>query len=110
MRDIVTTNGEVSYTRRIRIGEFEHKEATVRLSFTLPEDMEDMPAAVARFGETVVARVEGMLGLATPTTTAQPADPANPRQHRLPPGVTETIWQEVRTDQPGPDPADMEPI
>src|ERR1039458_6369088 len=59
--DIVITNGEITYLRRIKTGDYEHKEASVRLSFTLAENTENVNAGLSRVGAHALAHAEAML-------------------------------------------------
>jgi hypothetical protein len=68
------TNGRVVYLRRIKTGDYEHKEATVELSFIL--DPGDAEAEIARVGELARARAEAMVsGRPQATETPRAAKP-----------------------------------
>lgn len=59
------TNGTVNFLRRIKTGDYEHKEASVTLNFSVPEDMGVAEAAgwVERIGQMAETKAHVMLGL-----------------------------------------------
>lgn len=63
------TNGTVEYSRRVRTGDFEHKDAKVSLSFAF-DPADDADAALKRIGQLAVARAHEMVGDAVPAGDA----------------------------------------
>lgn len=59
------TNGVVNFLRRIKTGDYEHKEASVTLNFNIPEDMGIAEAAghIERIGQMAETKAHVMLGL-----------------------------------------------
>lgn len=56
------TGGEVTYLRRVKTGDYEHKELAVKLSFSL-DDNEDYESAFEGVMWAAVSRSHNMLGL-----------------------------------------------
>ena len=77
----VVTNGRITYNRRFRTGDFEHRDALVELSFTIGEG-EDVAAALASVAEAARSRAEAMVA----NTPAVGMAPAAPRPAK-PPGT-----------------------
>ncbi len=65
------TNGTIEYSRRIRTGDFEHKDAKVSLSFTVP-DGGDVDALIELVGGAAVLRAHTMVGEQRPAVAPAP--------------------------------------
>lgn len=68
------TGGEFHYLRRLKTGEYEHKEASATLTFSTPEG-ENYEAIFGEAAEQAVRQVEGRLGVAP--LAPRPAAPAS---------------------------------
>jgi len=68
------TNGKVVYVRRLRTGDFEHREATVELAFTISEE-EDPGLALSGVAELARHRAEAMVVAKDAPAAPRPAKP-----------------------------------
>lgn len=89
------TNGEVSFMRRVKTGEYEHKEAAVKLSFNV-QDNEDHVVILGHVFSLALARVYETLGI---KTSAPVAEAPKPAETKRPPGRPPADKKpEVKTD------------
>ncbi len=60
------TNGVVNFLRRLKTGDYEHKEASASLSFNVDGETAVLEAEIERIGRMAFDKVHVMLGLAAP--------------------------------------------
>lgn len=77
------TNGSARFLKRVKTGDYEHKEASTDISFAVGEG-EDHAAVLAQASALAVQHTHEMLGLAVPAV-AQTAPPVAKRGAKLPP-------------------------
>src|ERR1035437_8213938 len=108
MADIVITNGEVVYLRRIKTGDYEHHEAQVTLSFGVAENTENFDGSLRQVASNAVGQVLAMLVNKRAEAGRTAALPAG--SVIAGPGVASAVADPVAVEPPALAPPALEPL